>query len=248
MLTLLKVLSVLGTVMFGALLYFVISQPKAFEQNALSFAKQQIQSELAERDSGGFADKVTGLKALSESLRQRQRRLTEALNSNLPELIAAVTSQRCGCEDQADTADRDAAIVRSVLAQSIRRLSAGQRQIVDLIAEKYDTILAALRKDVLIFLATNLAAFCLLITASATQWRQATLLPGYLLIASVGISSWMYMFDQNWFYTILYGSYYGYAYTAMMLILFGFLLDLVLNRAKITRAVLDMVGGSLTPC
>jgi len=61
-------------------------------------------------------------------------------------------------------------------------------------------------------------------------------------------------FEQNWLLTIIYNDYLGFAYLGYLLIVFLFLCDIVLNRARVTTKIVNAIGnalgpvGSLTPC
>lgn len=80
------------------------------------------------------------------------------------------------------------------------------------------------------------------------------LFPGLLLMGAVVVSSYCYLFEQNWFYTAVYSNYYGFAYLAFLGCIFALLLDIFLNRGKVTthlgNGMLNAVGSaiSLTPC
>lgn len=66
--------------------------------------------------------------------------------------------------------------------------------------------------------------------------------------------SYFYIFEQDWFYTILYNDYTGFAYIGYLAVVFAFLCDVVFNRARVTteiiNSILSAVGQapSLVPC
>jgi hypothetical protein len=78
--------------------------------------------------------------------------------------------------------------------------------------------------------------------------------PGILLLTATIISSGIYMFGQDWFYTILYNDYMGFGYLAYLSIIFAFLMDVTFNSARVTTEVLNAacnaIGSSLSfvPC
>ena len=51
------------------------------------------------------------------------------------------------------------------------------------------------------------------------------------------------MFLQNWLYTVLLGNYVGYGYLIWVGLVFAVLVDCVFNRARVSRAVMDVVGS-----
>ena len=243
----LRGICVLGVLLTETLIYVVLQHPKVFEKSALGFVQSQIKTELQER----HPDQASGLKAVAGHLAQTQQRLGDgdALGSKLPELIAMIAALQCSCPGaRDDTARRTADAIREALANQIQHLNSGQKRLSDLIRKKYDRTLSELRTDVLIFLSTNLAAFSLLLAASFLPMRRHTVLPGSLLLVAVAASVWMYLAEQNWFYTILFGSYYGYGYATMMLIIFGLLVDVIMFRAWISRKLLQVLPGGGAPC
>ena len=75
-------------------------------------------------------------------------------------------------------------------------------------------------------------------------------LPGALLLLSTAICAYFYLFEQNWFYTILYNDYTGFAYLAHLLLVFAALCDIVFNRARVTTEIINALGNafSVAPC
>lgn len=68
------------------------------------------------------------------------------------------------------------------------------------------------------------------------------------------LSSGIYVFGQDWFYTILYNDYMGAGYLAYVAAIFGFLMDIALNKARVTTEVINgifnVIGSafSVLPC
>lgn len=57
------------------------------------------------------------------------------------------------------------------------------------------------------------------------------------------VCSYFYVFEQNWFYTIIYGDYMGFWYFAYLVGVFAFLCDIAFNKARVTDFVMDMAGN-----
>ena len=101
----------------------------------------------------------------------------------------------------------------------------------DFLQSKYVDVVSRPRTDLRIFLGSNLAAFL-----------------------AVAVCSYFYVFEQNWFFTIIYGDYVGFAYAAYLGSVFLFLIDVVLNRARVTIGLLnwffELIGSSVSvaPC
>ena len=71
-------------------------------------------------------------------------------------------------------------------------------------------------------------------------------LPAILLFLSSIISSYFYLFQQNWFFTIIYNSYVGWAYLAYLGVVFAFLSDIAFNHGRVTTGLLDATVGSIS--
>lgn len=104
-----------------------------------------------------------------------------------------------------------------------------------------------------IFTGTNALAFLLLTVAVFIRRRAGVhFLPvGLILLLATGVTSYFYLFNQNWLHTIVFGDYVGFAYAAYLGFVFAALGDILLNRARVTTAVLDVVLAPftvVTPC
>ena len=74
------------------------------------------------------------------------------------------------------------------------------------------------------------------------------------MLLSTGVCSYFYLFEQNWFYTILYSDYTGFGYIVYLVLVFAILCDIVFNKARVTteflNACLQAIGqaGAFSPC
>jgi hypothetical protein len=59
------------------------------------------------------------------------------------------------------------------------------------------------------------------------------------------IAIFVYVCEQNWFYTILYSNYWGFGYITLVGFIFSFLADIVMNDARITEFVMDFIVDSI---
>jgi hypothetical protein len=109
---------------------------------------------------------------------------------------------------------------------------------------KYETVKHKLVKEVRFFLATNFILY--LLVFAVLYWRKGEdrviLLPAGLLILATIISTIFYLFFQDWGYAILYNSYMGSAYLGYTLIIFLLLLDIVMNKGRVTLFIIRMTG------
>lgn len=235
---------------FAACLALLMISPKQFERTALGFAKAEIQSELQARYPGLDGDGAVqkGLQRLSEKITRQQGGLQNQIDSDLPDLIAKTIAAYCGCTDQNKIEGR-AANIRAGLKERIGKLGIAQNQITQVIHNKYDQIISALKTDLMIFLVTNLTAFAAVFAVSFVrrEHRGLVVIPGLLLLIAASISSWIYIAEQDWFYTILYQDYYGWGYAVIMGLIFGLMLDIILNQAQVCLNIASNLPSALIP-
>ena len=78
--------------------------------------------------------------------------------------------------------------------------------------------------------------------------------PALLLLVATVVSSCIYIIGQDWFYTILYNDYMGFAYLGYIAAIFSVLVDIVLNKARATTEIINGIANavgsafSVMPC
>lgn len=121
----------------------------------------------------------------------------------------------------------------------------------------YMSVVDELRREIRIFAGTNAAAFLLLLLVSFAKPAAARhlLFPGVLLLLATAFCAFLYVTSQDWLLTLIHGNYVGWAYAACLALVFGFLLDIALNRGRVTahvgNGISSVFGGifsALTPC
>ncbi len=155
--------------------------------------------------------------------------------------------------------ERKKSLTQSIAAgymERIANIQVAQARLGEIIKNKYMNIVNSLRTDLRIFLGANAVMFMILLLVSFQKPKAIAhlFLPGiFLLVATIAASA-IYLFGQDWFYTILYNDYMGFGYLAYLSTIFGFLMDVAFNKARVTteiiNAVLNAVGSALSvvPC
>ncbi|WP_020559572.1 hypothetical protein [Thiofilum flexile] len=146
--------------------------------------------------------------------------------------------------------------IASGYRERIKNIQIAEHTLGDIIKNKYIAILDSLKNDLQIFLGANVAMFFILFILSLIKPSATShlFLPGLLLLIATVLSSCVYIFGQNWFYTILYNDYMGFWYLAYIAVIFGFLLDVSLFKARVTTEVINTISNligstfSLAPC
>ncbi len=246
----------LGILLFGALFIFTYGVPEAIEKSAKTFIKSQIEKEIKQKYQKSEKTQSVKEKAilLANKFGMQEEELKQYIKEKLPEKIASVVASMCGydCEKEKQLA---VSITKGYL-EKISNLKIAQKTLGDIIKSKYLEIVTNLKIDVRIFLGSNFAMFSILLLVSFLKPNAIAhlFLPGVFLFVSTSISSCIYIFGQDWFYTIVYNSYLGFGYLIYILVIFGFLMDITFNKARVTteiiNGILSSIGSALSvaPC
>ncbi len=251
----LRTIGILGSLLFGALFYLTFGVPDSVERAGQVFIKYQVEKEVKEKLS---SSRLTSFKEKAQSLADKYQldinKTKEDLNNNLPHKIALVIAAMCrlDCEKK----KRIENSLESGYRKHINALKIVKDKLTDLIRGKYVEIVKNLTRDVRIFLGSNTVLFLLLLSASFLKPKAIShlFLPSILLLIATVISSGIYIFGQNWFFTIIYNNYMGFGYLAYIGVIFGLLVDIVFNRARVTteaiNTILNVIGSALSvsPC
>lgn len=255
----LRLIGLVGVVLFGAAFTFTYSVPGGVEDAAKEFIKQRIEDETRQKiDSLTHSAQDTKLAALAGKLLQRQESqiavLKAGLHDKVHEKAAAVIAEMrdlsCECRR------KYAQFIKEGMESEVSLLQAADEKIVDFMKSKYMEVATKLTQDLRIFTGSNLAVFAMLLLVSflKPQAVRHLFLPAVLLVGSTAICSYFYLFRQNWFFTIIYNDYVGFGYLGYVGAVFALFCDIVFNRARVTtwiiNALLNTLGAaaSLVPC
>lgn len=252
----LRISGLFGILLFGVLFLFTIGVPEAIEKSAKTFIKNQIHKEIKQKYQKSVKTQSVKEKAilLANKFGMQGEELKQYIREKLPEKISSVVSSMCGydCEKEKQLA---ASITKGYL-QKIYSLKIAQKTLGEIIKSKYMKIVKNLKIDIRIFLCSNFAMFLILLLVSFLKPNAIAhlFLPGVFLFISTAISSCIYIFGQDWFYTIIYNNYWGFGYLIYILVIFGFLMDITFNKARVTteiiNGILSSIGSafSVVPC
>lgn len=252
----LRISGLLGILLFGTLFIFTYGVPDVIEKSAKTFIKSQIEREIKWKYEHSEKTQAVKEKAilLANKFGMEEEELKQYIKEKLPEKIASVVASMCGydCEKEKQLA---ASITKGYL-DKISSLKIAQKTIGEIIKSKYMEIVRNLKIDIRIFLGSNFTMFLILLLVSFLRPNAIghLFLPGVFLFISTAISSCIYIFGQNWFYTIIYNNYWGFGYLIYILVVFGFLMDIAFNKARVTTGIIngifDSIGSALSvaPC
>jgi hypothetical protein len=248
----LRIIGALGMLVFGALFSFTVSTPTWVEEYAVQFIEGEVRERIDGRIDG--LDLPQGEGALARTAAElfekargqveiRRAQLKTRIHEAFESALERVRQSDCECRVRAELLDAGAGLEAMLIDVSTRKLDA-------FIQSTYMEVVSELKRDLRIFTASNVLVFLMLFVASFTRRELADWLfiPGLLLGASAAFCAWCYLFNQNWLLTLIYRDYTGYAYLFGIWFVFLFLLDAVLNRARVTINVMQSLFGINPPC
>lgn len=113
----------------------------------------------------------------------------------------------------------------------------------DKVRNHYSNTLHNLLKDISIFSGTNLFIFLVFVIAGLTTKRLREMyIPSVIAFITVSLVASYYIFGQDWVSVILYNDYLGWGYTFILIIIFLFQIDIIVNGGKATLAVMENLG------
>ncbi|MDO5289252.1 MAG: hypothetical protein Q4F13_06410 [Pseudomonadota bacterium] len=249
-------ISALGTLLFGGLLVLSFASPLALERAAREVVRMEVQRRVGERIDVLSQSRLTQL--AGRALRQTEAQMAqmqEALRRDVPARVADVVAQMMNpdCECRRRMAER----TRAQQQERLDSLGRVRERLGQLIESAYGTVRDELLRELRIVSGSNAVAFALLGVVTLLR-RRATwhlLLPVLVLTGAVLISTGLYLFNQDWLHTLLFGQYVGWAYSAYLAVVAGFLADLAFNRGRVSTEIVNGVlqavgeaGSSISPC
>jgi hypothetical protein len=242
------ILSLIGFIIFGAIFSSTFIAKKQIEMAATAFISQQVEVEVRKHLSGimKISDKASQLKFIKNKYSEEINRLNYYLSSDLPKIVGKVVSDIYKGEIEEETIQN---LIREYMGERISSLDYAISNIVKLIIGKYHDILNQLINDIRIFSGCNAFLFLMALLIALSKRitsRQAMLSTLLLLIATIA-STTIYIFGQNWFYTIVFNKYVGFSYLIYVGLIFLFQCDLIFNKARVTDGIINFIGGLVAP-
>jgi hypothetical protein len=255
----LRLVGGVGAVVFATLFALTYSVPDWVEKRAAGFIQSEVTENVDTRiDNIGVPSGGNTLSQVAVALSQKSQREIEELKNSLKAgvhekmatALAQIRNLDCECRDTY------ARLLENGFLVSIESLQTAKDMATEFIQMTYMQVASELKRDLRIFTAANAGIFLLLFLVSflKPQAMSQLFVPGVLLTLSTLVSAFLYVFEQNWILTIIYGDYLGFLYLIYLGVAFLALCDVVLNRARVTTRIanvfLEAVGSAvnLAPC
>jgi hypothetical protein len=114
-----------------------------------------------------------------------------------------------------------------------------------LVESKYVEVTTSLMRELRIFSAANAVGFTalLLLLLIKPKAKYQLLLPAVILLGSVFLAAYFYLFGQNWLHTLIFSEYVGYGYFAYLSVALVFFLDIAFCKCTITTNTFNLLAA-----
>lgn len=254
-----RVVSIIGVLLYSAILYLTFSVPDWLESFAASYIESEVSSRIdlaidriepTSREGllGDLARKA--FEANQAKIDEVKVSLRNKAHETMARAIAEMRDLDCDCRA------KFAARIKEGFEFKLSFLQIANDKIMDTIQGGYVKVVTELRRDIRIFAGSNIAVFLLLLLTTFLKpaARLHVAVPASLLTASTLICSYFYIIEQNWFLTIIHSDYLGFAYLGYLGFVAMFLADILFNHGRVTTQVLNAMfeafGSALfaSPC
>ncbi len=208
-----RIVAILGLLVFGGLFLVIVLAPDRVESTARSFVLGEVreklepvlQSKAGQRLQDAYRDWKAG----------RSGAEGDAV-SDVAKQLAPIIQKLChfSCDDRAALQSR----VETQLREPLSAVAKARDKALAKAKAEFQAVIEKLRLDLMIFAGANVFVFALLLgtTFLGPQARKALVLPSFLLTVTTLAAAGVYVFGQNWFFTILFDSYMAYSYVGFV--------------------------------
>lgn len=232
-----------GALVFATLLVLSLAKPHHIEQMLKAVISQQVSRQVGAavnafdaRFVATQADQWGGrLGAQVQAIRERLKRdMPARVNAEIERL----QDPACEC--------------RQVLQAQLNRIALQLDKLPQFIGQRYADTVRHLLGELRLFSGINAASFALVALGGFMGFRgrlappvaRSVCVAAGLLLLALGAALWGYLFNQNWLETLLFNRWVGWGYALWLGLVFAWLCDLVLNRARLTLRALSSVGST----
>ena len=247
--------SIVGALVFGFAIVLSYVNPAFVESIAREVVRIEVERRVGERLNSLEGSKIAELakrasgKNASE-IAELKRKIAEGVPRKVAEIATEMRNPDCPCRKAIEKT------VADIFEDRTLELSRLNERLALLVRTKYMEVAGALTREFRIFSGANALVFALLgVTVLIRKRAQLQLaLPAVVLVGAAGLVGYLYVFNQNWLHSVLFGEYVGLAYFGYLALAVALLCDIVFNRARVTtkliNAALQVVGSAMqaVPC
>lgn len=223
-------MSSLGAIIFALCLFVSFAFVKPLEATAVDFLKGEITNQINSKIDALLGINSTDVNFAQKIFLHKYKNEVPILKRDLEILTNNIAD--CLSTDQSE-AEKESDLIRIAatypITSKLRDFEVVKSALGTFqgdIKQKYKQTWNSLIQDIRIFSIINLGSFLLvlLLTTLAKDTPRYLSFSTWVLLTSTFLSIAIYIYGQNWFYTILYDRYYGTGYLSMLICIFGYLL------------------------
>lgn len=246
---------ILFVLVYSMAFVYTLQSPHTIEKDATEFIKKEIEKRTNEKiDTLSQKYENNKLVKLSkkfydkenEQLKLYQEALKQKVHEKMTAVVAKMQKWDCECREKYGE------FVKGIFDAQVKKLSESVNKLQEFMQYQYMNVVQNLLNDFRIFTGSNLLVVVMLLLLMLIKPQanlQIGLLVGFTALSTL-VTSYLYIFEQNWFFTIIYNDFIGYAYLAYLGVIFFFLWDIIFNKARITteivNAILNVIGSSFS--
>ena len=243
--------SCIGITVFSAIFSVTFFDQETITKSAKQFVVEKTQETYLQYEHT-LAEHGVAKKALTSLKDKYSRELADVPQAmkTVDTIITAFIESMCAANDCVLSTEESHALKRTIVADYAKSMRQAANtalySIDDILLNKARTVMSELIEDLRIFSAINAVIYgCVLLIALCAKpiTLRALQLPAVLMIAASLAATFIYVCEQNWFYSILYNNYWGTGYAVLVGVIFAFLLDIVMNSAKVTVAISNALSA-----
>ncbi len=228
---------VVGAALFGTAFATSFVDPLFVEALARNMVRMEVEKRVGESldESRLVALAERTLKRHSEEIAEARRALRDGVPRKVAEVVGEMLNADCACRQKIETS------VSESLLERIAEKTRLDERLTSLVRTKYREVASALTREFRIFTGANAFVFALLVVTARLR-REAGLplvLPTLVLVGAAAVVGGLYLFEQDWLGTILFGDYVGFTYFAYLGAAAALLADVVFNKALVSRTIVE---------
>lgn len=245
-------LSFFGVLLFGGALVLSFLNPLLVERGAREVVRIEVERNVGARIDSLSQSRIAGfarrtLENTDGDIERSQRAIRNEVPNKVAAVMAAMLASDCECRK------RLGEYIKHAESTHLSSLTQVRERLASLIESAYASVTGNLIREFRIFAASNAVAFALLgaITLIRKNAVLQLALAAVVLVGAVIVTGSVYLFNQNWLHTIVFGQYVGLAYCFYLTGIAALLADVLFNRARVTTQLVNLIlgmAGSMVTC
>jgi hypothetical protein len=238
-----RVIAVIGAVLFGGIALLVTAAPEVLERAARGYISHRLQVEVGALraglpEGGQMLSDAELARKYADQLRAAEERYPSELEALLDKLIGCLCKRDCASRIKA-RAVFDFAL--KALPQETRTAMENLRAVAQ---GRFDAIFDKLRHELTLISTINAVIFVLLfLIALGGKAQRLAVLPAAMLAIATVVSVAIYAVGTNWWWAILTDGYWGWSYLTLDGVIFLLFVDIVVLRGFVTGMIVDALGS-----